>query len=943
MQQKVSFLKSIRLWGIVLLLILAGVLITIDISRSFHEQSVRVEQLRSDFVTQQRYLIKQEVEQVAKLINFETEHVIQREQDKIKGWVEKAYAISENLYEKYRATKSIEEIRTIIIESLRPVRFDSGEGYFFINGLNGFLYLNADHRELEGTNQYDTQDSRGQYVTRDMTKIVQELGEGFYRYHWMKPSSREKSHQKISFVKGFKPLSWYIGTGVYLDAIEDSTQRIVSEYVENHRFGPNDRGYVFILDLLDINGGDKFATMYANPNRPDLRGKYLSDTLADAKGKLFRQEFLRGLRKYGECYVDYWYKKFDNPDPSPKTSFFKLTEDKRFIVAAGVYLDDVEDKIVAMQQGLKREIKTNLLLLGFAVVVTILLFIVIWSWISKKLRNDFDLFTDFFSQAAHSSKMIDRTQIKFTELDQMAEFANRMINDKMAAEQALLDEREQLQVTLQAIVDGVVTVDCTGKVVLMNRIAENLTGWTQVEAAGKPFNDIFNLCTDNGDDSESAELIIAEMIDTQPSTEDKKLLRSKEGVVYRIVVSSAPLSGGGDICGTVIVFRDETQKLKNEEELFKAKKLESVGLLAGGIAHDFNNILAGLFGNIELAKRKIDRDHVAYSYIQVAHQALERATGLTQQLLTFAKGGDPVLEAVSIQQEIRDIVQFNLSGSSVSTKFDFPADLWPIKADKGQFGQVIANLTINAKHAMPMGGALHVAAENIFLDGQDVGSLTGSYVKLTVCDEGIGMTADIVDKIFDPYFSTKQTGNGLGLAMVRSMIDKHHGRIDVVSTLGEGTTFTIYLPAETGIGGQASSLADHSSNSRPGGRILVVDDEEIVQNILVEMLEICGYSIDVAATGEAGWKKYRAEKKAGNRYDLVIMDLTMPGGMGGKAAAQKILDIDLDARIIAASGYSTDPIMANYHDYGFVGRLLKPFYLADLQKEVSRVLTPISE
>ena len=938
MQQKVSFLKSIRLWGIILLLILAGVLITIDISRSFHEEAVRIEQIRSDFVTQQRSLIKQEVEQVVKLIDFETEHIVQQEQEKMKGRVDKAYAISKNIYEKYRDSKSLDEIRKIIIETLRPVRFDGGEGYFFISGFNGLLYLYDDYREDEGTSNYDIQDSRGRYIAREMTRIAQESGEGFCRYYWTKPNSTKKDHQKISFIKGFEPLGWYIGTGIYLDAIEDSIHRIISEYVENHRFGPNGRGYVFILELLDINGGDKFAIMYANPNRPDLIGKYLSDTLPDAKGKLFRQEFLRGLREHGECYVDYWYKKFDNPDPSPKTSFFKLTKDHRFIVAAGVYLDDVEEKIVAMQQGLKREIKTNILLLGFAVVVTILFFIVIWSWISKKLKNDFNLFTDFFSQAAHSSKMIDRTQIKFTELDQMAEFANQMINDKMAAERALLDEREQLQVTLQSIVDGVITVDCSGQVVLMNRVAENLTGWTQAEASGKLFKDIFCL-SDDGDDSESAERILAELTDAQSSTEYKKLLRSKEGSTYRIVVSSAPISGGGDICGTVVVFRDETQKLKNEEELFKAKKLESVGLLAGGIAHDFNNILAGLFGNIELAKRKIDRDHAAYSYIQVAHQALERATGLTQQLLTFAKGGDPVLEAVSIQQEIKDIVQFNLSGSSVSAKFDFSADLWPIKADKGQFGQVIANLTINAKHAMPMGGTLHVAAENIMLDGLNVGSLAGPYVKLMVRDEGVGMTADVVDKIFDPYFSTKQTGSGLGLAMVRSMIDKHHGRIDVASRPGEGTVFTIYLPAEMEGEGQAAYMTDPSVASMSGGRVLVVDDEAIVQNILVEMLEICGYSVDTAATGEAGWEKYLTEKEAGNRYDLVIMDLTIPGGMGGKAAALKILDIDPDARIIAASGYSTDPIMANYHDYGFVGRLLKPFYLADLQKEVSRVLT----
>ncbi|MDX2494950.1 MAG: cache domain-containing protein [Desulfuromusa sp.] len=942
MQNKISFIKSIRLWGILFLLLLAGVLIVIDISRSYRDANARAEQVRADFVGQQRQLITFEVERVVNLINFETKHIIQLEQDKIKERVYEAYAIMENLYQQHKATKSSAEIRNTIIDAIRPIRFNQGRGYFFINGLDGVSHLYADHPEYEGTNMLEVQAQQGLSVARDTIGIVTQAGEGFHRYQWTKPNSTEEDALKISFVKGFEPLGWYIGTGVYLDAVETSMQKIISQYIEKHRFGPNLQGYVFILDVLDIQGGDKFAIMYANPNRPDLIGKPISDELQDAKGKMFRKEFLSGLREHGECYVNYWYKKFENPEPSPKTSFFKLTEDNRFIVAAGVYLDDVEETIHKMQMELSSKIISSVLLFALAVLATILVFILQWNWLSRRLKNDFRLFADFFHRAAYSSEAINRDQVKFVELDQMAETANQMLNDKDLAEKALVDEREQLLVTLYSIVDGVITTDTDGHVELMNKVAEKLTGWIQIDAAGKEMKEVFNLA--HGEDHLGTERkgIEEQLADSITVPEHKALLVAKDGTEYHIATSSAPIYGTqGEIRGTVIVFRDETERLKIEEELFKAKKLESVGLLAGGIAHDFNNILAGLFGNIELAKRKIPEDHAAYSYMQVAHQALERATNLTKQLLTFAKGGEPILEAVSADQVIDTVVHFNLSGSQVKAAINLPDDLWPVKADKGQLGQVFANLTINAKHAMPMGGTLHVTAENISAEkGDSSVGISSDSVKLEVRDEGMGMSSDILERIFDPYFSTKQTGSGLGLATVRSIIEKHHGQIYVKSEPGQGTTFTLYLPADRS---SYTTVADISSDgvdsSLPSaGRVLVVDDEEIVQKVLMEMLRLSGYTVDTASEGREGKEKYLTAMNDGTPYDLVIMDLTIPGGMGGKEAVQEILTLDPAAKVIASSGYSTDPIMARYMEYGFKGRISKPFQLADLQWEVSRVL-----
>jgi len=930
MKNKISFIKAIRLWGILFLVVLAVILIALHVARSYRDGNIRAEQIRADYIEEQRQLITFEVDRVIRLMNFETEHIVQLEQDRIKKRVYEAYAIANNLYQQHKSSKSIAEIRKLVVDAIRPIRFDQGRGYYFINGLDGISHLRPDQPAQEGTNTLGVQDTRGRFVMRDMINIVTHSDEGFYRYRWAKPDNENSDFLKYSFVKRFEPLDCFIGTGVYIDAIEALMQKIISQYIQNHRFGPNRLGYVFILDLLDIQGGDKFAIMYANPNRPDLVGKLISDTVEDAKGKMFRKEFLQGLRDHGECYVDYWYKKFDNVEPSPKTSFFKLSEDSRFVVAAGVYLDDVEGKIVKMQTDLNGEIWTHVRLFVFVVFITIVGFILLWNWLSRRLKNDFQLFADFFNRAASSSKDINRGLVKFSELDQLAVSANQMLDDKDSAEKALVDEREQLLVTLHSIIDGVITTDTEGRVEIMNHVSENLTGWSQAEAIGKPLREVLCLKTEKP------------LSETSSALGQKALLIAKNGREYQITVAGAPLRGTeGESRGQVVVFRDETERLKIEEELFQAKKLESVGLLAGGIAHDFNNILAGVFGNIELAKRKIPEDHVAYSYLQVAHQALERATNLTNQLLTFAKGGEPILEAVGVEQVIEAVLQFNLSGSQVKAKIDFPEDLWLVKADKGQLGQVLANLTINAKHAMPRGGTLHVTGENISSGSYEVpNGLSGDYVKLHIRDEGIGMTTDILDKIFDPYFSTKKAGSGLGLAIVRSIIEKHNGWIGVASEPGQGTIFTICLPAEKTFHKISVDRTPPEAISTydPGGKILVVDDEEIVRKLLKDMLNISGYSVETADDGGMGRDKYLAAKDSKKPYDLVIMDLTIPGGMGGKEAVEEILNIDPAAKVIASSGYSTDPIMAKYQEYGFKGRISKPFRLADLQDEISRVL-----
>ncbi|MFT7686446.1 MAG: PAS domain S-box-containing protein [Candidatus Azotimanducaceae bacterium] len=387
------------------------------------------------------------------------------------------------------------------------------------------------------------------------------------------------------------------------------------------------------------------------------------------------------------------------------------------------------------------------------------------------------------------------------------------------------------------------------------------------------------------------------------------------------------------------VIHDITERKQMEEELLKSKKIESVGLLAGGIAHDFNNIHTALFGNIQLALIKLPTDHPAFNNIQKAGQALEKATKLTQQLLTYAVGGDPILEMIDIEQVIQDSIKFSLSDSNIDTTLKMPENLWQVKADAGQISEVITNLIINADQAMPEEGALTFEAENIENVDHSLRYVTSQkVVKLSIIDVGSGISAENLNQIFDPYFTTKKLGSGLGLATANSIINKHNGHISVVSELGTGTTFTIYLPADGSTHQTRETIASGTPEQRDSkvAHILLMDDDQMILDLLTEMIKSFGYTVESSVDGNEAIKKYIAAKKRDHPFDVVIMDLTIPGGMGGKEALQKLLAIDPAAKVIVSSGYSTDPVMAIYSEHGFKGRLVKPFNMEELREALFR-------
>ena len=540
------------------------------------------------------------------------------------------------------------------------------------------------------------------------------------------------------------------------------------------------------------------------------------------------------------------------------------------------------------------------------------------------------------------NRKLDQKVVKRTrQLAKVNEELRREILDRRQAQRELNEERELLMVTMASIGDGVISTDTEGRVVLMNKVAEELTGWSMKEAGSRPLAEIFRII--NEQSRQACENPVAQVMKLGEvvGMDSNTILLSKDGREILIGDSGAPIrDAGGRIIGVVLVFRDITESRRLESEMFKARKLESVGVLAGGIAHDFNNLLAGIMGNISLAMLRSKKEDDIYSLLAEAEKASHRARDLTQQLLTFARGGEPVKKLSSIADIIRDSSAFVLRGSNVGIEYAIAPDLLPLEIDPGQISQVIRNLIINAVHAMPAGGLIKIKAENYYITSDAAENLPpGAYVSLRVADNGIGIKPELLERIFDPYFSTKQIGSGLGLAITHSIIRKHHGEIRVESWLGKGTEFIILLPAIERVKLQAPEQEAATPEPHRGkGRILIMDDEEMLRTMLFVMLVRCGYEVIQAVNGEEVVQKYREAAAEGKPIDLVIMDLTIPGGMGGREAVHKLRLFDPHVKALVASGYSNDPVMADYAAHGFSGAIAKPFKFQELCEQVGKIL-----
>jgi PAS domain S-box-containing protein len=503
---------------------------------------------------------------------------------------------------------------------------------------------------------------------------------------------------------------------------------------------------------------------------------------------------------------------------------------------------------------------------------------------------------------------------------------------KAEAQEKLAESERKYRMVVDNQTEAIVSFRPDGKVTFANRVVEEY-----LEQIGVQESELNVFDFPSYWDSKGLNKFISKMTPENPVGEYEHVITRADGRTQNILWRAKGIyDESGALKEIQSVGIDITERQRLEQEMARNQKLESLGVLAGGIAHDFNNMLASIVSNTEIAILDHPEDPRHVHRLQESVRSAMRARNLTQQLLTFSKGGQPIKEVVDLQTLVPSTVEFVLAGSKLVPTYVMDSGLYKISADPIQIEQVINNLIINARQAMPRGGSLLIRASNVTKEAEHPGEDDRPYVRLEITDEGMGISPEHLDKIFDPFFTTKATGTGLGLSTVRSIIRNHGGTVTVDSRLGQGTTFSVLLPA-TQDDEKPSSQMKKIETARQGS-VLVMDDEESILDVLEIMLDSFGYQVECVRTGEEAIKCYQEHLLTGQPFSAVIMDLTIRGGMGGKEAIHEIRSLDPAALVIVSSGYSNDPIMAHPQDYGFADVLQKPFTMQDLSVKMESVM-----
>jgi PAS domain S-box-containing protein len=536
--------------------------------------------------------------------------------------------------------------------------------------------------------------------------------------------------------------------------------------------------------------------------------------------------------------------------------------------------------------------------------------------------------------AAHRDKLEEQVNLRTAELKASNILLKEDIEKRQKAEKALRESEEKYRELIETASDAIFVIDAeSGKINDVNKKGQELLGRSSEEIIGLHHSRM------HPTDETEKYVELFKKIASQITAPDKEFhVLHKDGYLIPVEISTSviELEGRKIIQG---IFRDIRERITFEEEMQKAERLESAGILAGGIAHDFNNILTAILGNISLTKKYVEPGTNVHERLLETEKATIRAKSLTQQLLTFAKGGLPITRTVDLSSTIVESAEFVLKGTNLKCEFNLADDLWPVEADIGQINQVINNLVINASQVMPSGGVCSLEAQNIIIKKSDQIPLeAGRYIKISVHDKGEGILPGHLNKIFDPYFTTKKTGSGLGLSTAYSIIKKHGGLLTVDSEVGKGSTFHIFLKAsaKTLLPGSEDELSADLIQGE--GRILLMDDEKYVREIAAELLQYLGYTVDTAKDGREALALYKKSMKDGELYKVVIMDLTIPGGMGGKETIQELKKLDPEAKTIVSSGYAKDPILAKFEKYGFDGMVPKPYNVEELSEILHQVI-----
>ncbi|MBN1694337.1 PAS domain S-box protein [candidate division WOR-3 bacterium] len=535
-----------------------------------------------------------------------------------------------------------------------------------------------------------------------------------------------------------------------------------------------------------------------------------------------------------------------------------------------------------------------------------------------------------FPQMKYEDKYLSISIAPFSE---GAIIISQDITKRIKAEKALKQNEQRFRLIVETMPSLLVITDKEGKNLYVSPNCEEITGYSKKELEN---NFIWWV---HEDDLGRAKKVFDKSYKehTDGRNFEYKAVKKDGKIWYASSAWEPIIDEKGTFQGMILQTIDISDKKIMEQEIAKAQKLESIGILAGGIAHDFNNFLTGIIGNISLAKLKTDPKDEIFEILTESEKAAHSAKSLTQQLLTFSKGGVPIKEKTDIKELIKESAKFAIVGSNVNCEFDFPEDLWEVIIDRAQMNQVVNNIILNAVEAIQEEGTITIKAENTEIEKRTKIPLKkGKYVKITVNDTGTGIPDNNIPYIFDPFFTTKQRGSGLGLATVFSIIKKHNGFINVESEVGKGTSFYIYLPASLEV--KKEKKQEEEKILKCSGKVLIMDDKSFIRKSAERALNLYGFDVSGAEDGEEALNLYKEAMDEGRPYDVVILDLTIPGAMGGLRALNELRKINPKVKAIVSSGYSDDPVMSDHEKFGFNAIIKKPYEYHELSETVKKLL-----
>ncbi len=882
-----------------------------------------LETLRSQAVRGKRSLIKEKVEEVLRYIEYQKGTTEARLKSTIKSRVEEAHVMAERIVSLNRGRLTRRGMERHVIESLRTVRFNRGRGYYFATEMTGVERLFADKPEMENRNLINMRTADGRYMIREMLALAKNKGEGFIRYLWTKPGEKGNMFPKISYIKYFKPFDWVIGTGEYLDTVEEDIQEEVLDWIKNIRFGKN--GYVFVLNLE----GKTLSSGF--------REGVIEDTATRVWGperQKMIDDFVRASAKPGGTFVKY---KWEKPDKRGmvfnKETFLKRFKDWQWIIGAGVYMDEIENLVLEKRSELRATIRSRLYsILFIAAVLYAVSFAIFWI-ARKRLGKSFGEFISFFKKAAMEDVSIDPNRFDLREFFMLAEQADIMIAERrkfrerlrksgeiledrvLERTRELAEARNLIREVIDSLPSAVVRVDNRLRVLWMNSSATERFGIDAEQFSGY---DIFTILPM----LERVKSILKKSVHENERAIEKITIQSAEREdIFQVTVN--PLVAEHHTSGAVVIVDEITGIEKREQQLRQMQKMETVNNLAGGLAHDFNNLLGGISGSTELLKLFLgkesleDREKIN-SFLKTLSDSTDRAADMVKRLLMLSRKHELSVKRFDLRESISNTIRLAKDSFPKSVQLENRAGDEPLtmEGDPYQIEQLLLNICLNSSHAMTImrenldeqGGILRVKTDTVEADDGFCSLFPDAvygklYRKVEIGDTGIGMTREVISRMFEPFFTTKKekSGSGLGLSMVYNIVRQHNGFIDVRSTPGKGTVMTVYFPAAEG-DPEAIGKRGELKLKRGRGKVLVVDDEQVIRAVTSEMVRQLGYETEVFPGGKEiiSWLEENEDFNG-----LIILDIAMPG-MNGYETFIRIKEMMAQTSVLFASGSEPD-------------------------------------